>query len=74
MPTAARPRWDAGLAYSTYLFDGPDEDWRGIYHVNGAPHTPRGAYAIRTESGQWLVTLFGATGDHPLVKLEGFGD
>ncbi|MGB8201434.1 MAG: NAD(P)-binding protein [Pseudonocardiaceae bacterium] len=63
---------NAGLAYSTCLFDGPDEDWRVIYHVNSAPHLPRGAYAIRTESGQWLVTLFGAAGDHPPVKLDGF--
>ncbi|MBT2375340.1 FAD-dependent oxidoreductase [Pseudomonas fluorescens] len=63
---------DAGVIYTTCIFKGPDREWEGIYHFSEAPHATRGAYVLRTEKKEWLVTLSGALRDKPPVNEQGF--
>lgn len=63
---------DAGVIYTTCIFKGPERDWEGIYHFSEAPDATRGAYVLRTEKKEWLVTLSGAMRDKPPVDEQGF--
>jgi 2-polyprenyl-6-methoxyphenol hydroxylase-like FAD-dependent oxidoreductase len=56
---------DAGLAYATMVLDAPAGEFAALQHMNSAPDMPRGGFAVRVEGGRWLVTVFGADGDHP---------
>lgn len=63
---------DAGVVYSTCTFKGPERDWQVIYHFNDAPNETRGAYVLRTEKNDWLVTIYGAMHDIPPVQEKEF--
>lgn len=52
------------LAYSTASVERPEDD-RRLYLIQPSPPRTRGAAAIPTEGGRWLVTLIGFHGDHP---------
>jgi 2-polyprenyl-6-methoxyphenol hydroxylase-like FAD-dependent oxidoreductase len=64
-PRPAERIVDAGLAYATAVLDAPGRDFEALQHMNSAPDRPRGAFVVHVEGGRWLVTLFGAGGDHP---------
>jgi 2-polyprenyl-6-methoxyphenol hydroxylase-like FAD-dependent oxidoreductase len=63
---------DAKLAYATRAFTGPELTFLGAQRSNSAPRSPRGMYVARVEGGRWLVTLFGADGDHPPIQEDGW--
>lgn len=63
---------DAQIIYSSGVFTGPERDWQVIYHINNAPLSTRGAYVLRTEDDQWLVTLYGALNDKPPTREHAF--
>ncbi|MDH6578848.1 FAD-dependent monooxygenase [Kitasatospora sp. MAP5-34] len=70
-----RPRTtvvDAGLAYSTQVFEAPPQSFLGLQQMNSAPHNPRGTFVARVEGDRWVVTLFGAGGDHPPKDSDGW--
>ncbi|OEV11059.1 hypothetical protein AN218_14775 [Streptomyces nanshensis] len=58
---------DAKLAYASRVLrvQEPLPGVHGLQQINQAPDRPRGAYAADIGGGLWLVTLFGAAGDHP---------
>ncbi|MDI2131138.1 NAD(P)/FAD-dependent oxidoreductase [Yinghuangia seranimata] len=63
---------DAGLAYATMVFDAPARDFEALQHVNSAPDRPRGTFVVHVEGGRWIVTVFGAGGDHPPTDERGW--
>ncbi|MBC3840399.1 hypothetical protein GXW82_09730 [Streptacidiphilus sp. 4-A2] len=42
--------------------------------MNSAPHRPRGTFVAGVEQGRWIVTLFGAGGDHPPTRPDAWVD
>ncbi|MFF3504325.1 NAD(P)/FAD-dependent oxidoreductase [Streptomyces sp. NPDC003247] len=71
-PRPAEKVVDAGLAYSTMVFDAPGPDFEALQHMTSAPDLPRGAFAVHVEGGRWVVTVFGAGGDHPPTDERGW--
>ncbi|MDH6127428.1 FAD-dependent monooxygenase [Kitasatospora sp. GP82] len=70
-----RPRTtvvDAGLAYSTQVLEAPPQSYLGLQQMNSAPDNPRGTFVARVEGERWVVTLFGAGGDHPPKDADGW--
>ncbi|MDX2394017.1 NAD(P)-binding protein [Streptomyces sp. DK15] len=63
---------DADLAYATMTMEGPSQDFDALFQPYNAPEQPRGGFAARLEHGNWLVTLFGAGGDHPPGEPDGW--
>lgn len=63
---------DAGVVYASCTFKTPSPAWRVLYHLSNVPDQPRGAYALRTERDEWLVTLYGAAGDKPGLQESEF--
>jgi len=63
---------DAGLAYATMVLDAPSRDFEALQHMNSAPDRPRGTFAVHVEGGRWVVTVFGAGGDHPPTDERGW--
>nr|WP_052392542.1 hypothetical protein [Streptomyces roseoverticillatus] len=75
LPRVAETRIDARVGYATRSYrttpDAP-APWRALFETPQAPHSPRGAFALRIEDNRLLVTLHGAGGDHPPVGEQGF--
>ena len=74
---AGRPRprrrvTDANLVYATTTVQAPSQDFFALLQPYRTPKQPRGGFAARLEHGNWLVTLFGAGGDHPPADPEGW--
>lgn len=59
---------DPKITYSSCTFKGPPKTWRALYQWADPPDSPRGAYALYTESHEWLITLYGAAGDMPPTR------
>lgn len=71
-PRPAEKVVDAGLAYATMVLDAPSRDFEALQHMNSAPDRPRGTFAVHVEGGRWVVTVFGAGGDHPPTDERGW--
>ena len=65
---------DAGVVYASCTFKTASQPWGALYQLNRVPDQPRGVYAVYTERGEWLVTLYGAMGDKPGVDERAFRD
>jgi 2-polyprenyl-6-methoxyphenol hydroxylase-like FAD-dependent oxidoreductase len=67
---------DAGLAYSTQIWegpaDGPAKPYHGIQQMSNAPQLTRGTIVSHVEGNRWVVTLFGAADDHPPADEAGW--
>ncbi|WP_282791580.1 FAD-dependent monooxygenase [Streptomyces sp. CC224B] len=64
-PRPVRKVTDADLVYATTVLRAPAQDFDALFQPYRTPGQPRGGFAARLEHGNWLVTLFGAGGDHP---------
>ncbi|MCX5205671.1 FAD-dependent monooxygenase [Streptomyces sp. NBC_00237] len=71
-PRPAQQVTDADLVYATRTVAAPTQDFDALFQPYEAPEQPRGGFAARLEHGNWLVTLFGAGGDHPPVDPDGW--
>ncbi|MGP4048816.1 FAD-dependent oxidoreductase [Streptomyces sp. 2A115] len=71
-PRPAQKVTDADLVYATRTVEAPSQDFDALFQPYNAPEQPRGGFAARLEHGNWLVTLFGAGGDHPPVDPAGW--
>jgi 2-polyprenyl-6-methoxyphenol hydroxylase-like FAD-dependent oxidoreductase len=71
-PRPAQKVTDVELVYATRTIEAPSQDFDALFQPYNAPEQPRGAFAARLEHGNWLVTLFGAGGDHPPVDPDGW--
>lgn len=63
---------NADLAYATMTVEAPSQTFDALFQPYDAPEQPRGGFAARLEHGNWLVTLFGAGGDHPPADSDGW--
>jgi 2-polyprenyl-6-methoxyphenol hydroxylase-like FAD-dependent oxidoreductase len=54
------------------VLDAPDRDFEALQHINSAPDRPRGTFAVHMEGGRWVVTVFGAGGDHQPTDERGW--
>jgi 2-polyprenyl-6-methoxyphenol hydroxylase-like FAD-dependent oxidoreductase len=62
-----------GYAYATRLYERPDAatGWKMMYVIDRLPSS-RGGLILPLEGNRWLVTLFGAHGDHAPSDEAGF--
>jgi 2-polyprenyl-6-methoxyphenol hydroxylase-like FAD-dependent oxidoreductase len=62
-----------GFEYATREFERPHgaRNWLSLY-VLALPPSRRGGLVLPIEGNRWIVTLFGARGDHPPADDEGF--
>lgn len=68
-PQPAERVVDGGLAYVTRVFDASGvAGVGGLQQMNQAPDRPGGTYAADIGKGRWVVTLFGAGGQHPPLE------
>ncbi len=68
---------NARVGYTTRIYRKPSyytSDWKALYIMAMAPHTPRGAVILPMEGDRWHVSLVGVGGDYPPTDEAGFMD
>jgi len=66
---------NAFTGYSTRIYRKPayyTSEWKMLYMMTMAPHTPRGVIIIPMEGDRWHVCLIGVGGDYPPTDEAGF--
>ena len=66
---------NAFVGYTTRIYRTPahyTNDWKALYIMAMAPHTPRGAVILPMEGDRWHVCLVGVGGDYPPSDEAGF--
>lgn len=66
---------NAFIGYTTRIYRAPDHytsNWKALYIMAMAPHTPRGAVILPMEGNRWHVCLVGVGGDYPPTDEAGW--
>lgn len=68
---------NARIGYTTRIYRKPSyytSEWKALYIMAMAPHTPRGAIIVPMEGDRWHVSLVGVGGDYPPTDEAGYMD
>jgi len=66
---------NAFVGYTSRIYRAPahyTNQWKALYIMAMAPHTPRGAIILPMEGDRWHVCLVGVGGDYPPTDEEGW--